>query len=235
MTKELAVKDQYVVMQKGQMEVVKDMMAENIGDSNITFSDLIRISFPSGKSKTWIIPDIEAEGGEVEQKSIQGIIVMTQSTRQYWEQSFEETGGGTPPDCSSEDAVNGRGNPGGECSNCIYSEFDPDTNRQLCKENRLIFMVMQNDILPIMVAAPPTSLKNVRKYLMGLISKRKYAHSVYTELTLETDKSLEGIAYPKINIRKIGDVENPDVSAAYAKMIKPYLKREAAKEAAGEV
>lgn len=232
MTKEVAVaSEQYAIMQKGKLDMVQDMIKENLGDSNITLSDLTRISFPSGKSKTWIIPDIEAEGGELEAKAIVGIILMTQRTRQYWEESFEDTGGGTPPDCSSEDGIFGRGNPGGECDNCLFSQFDTDTGRQSCSEKRLIFMITQDDILPIMVSAPPTSLKNVRKYILGLTSKQKRIHSVYTELTLVTDKSQGGIDYPKIQIRKIGDVENPEITAQYAKMIKPYLQREAARAA----
>jgi len=231
-TKEVAVaSEQYAIMQKGKLDMVQDMIKENLGDSNITLSDLTRISFPSGKSKTWIIPDIEAEGGELEAKAIVGIILMTQRTRQYWEESFEDTGGGTPPDCSSEDGIFGRGNPGGECDNCLFSQFDTDTGRQSCSEKRLIFMITQDDILPIMVSAPPTSLKNVRKYILGLTSKQKRIHSVYTELTLVTDKSQGGIDYPKIQIRKIGDVENPEITAQYAKMIKPYLQREAARAA----
>lgn len=228
MTKDIAKVQEYAIMQKGQMDKIKEMMAENLGeDAKITFSDLPRISCPSGKSTTWLIPDIEAAGGVIETKAITGIIMMTQSTRQYWEVSFDESGGGTPPDCSSEDAVTGRGNPGGDCINCILSEFDQDTGRQRCKESRLIFMITPDDILPIMISAPPTSLKNVRKYLMGLISKQKYAYTAYTELTLETDKSQGGIHYPKINIRKIGEVEKPEVSKAYSKMLKPHLVREA--------
>ena len=231
MTKEVAVAKQYAIMQKGKIDTVKEMISENLGDSNITLSDLTRISFPSGKSKSWIIPDIEAEGGEIESKAITGIILMTQRTRQYWEESFEDTGGGTPPDCSSEDGIFGRGNPGGECDNCLFSQFDTDTGRQACQEKRLIFMITQDDILPIMVSAPPTSLKNVRKYILGLTSKQKWIHSVYTELTLVTDKSQGGIDYPKIQIRKVGDVEVPDITAQYAKMIKPYLQWEAARAA----
>ena len=232
MTKAVAVAtEQYAIMQKGKLDMVQEMIKENLGDSNITLSDLTRISFPSGKSKTWLIPDIEAEGGEIESKSIVGIILMTQRTRQYWETSFEETGGGTPPDCSSEDGIFGRGNPGGECDNCLYSEFDQETKRQACQEKRLIFMITQDDVLPIMISAPPTSLKNVRKYILGLTSKQRWLHSAYTELTLMTDKSLGGIDYPKIQIRKVGDVENPDITAQYAKMIKPYLQREAARAA----
>jgi hypothetical protein len=226
-TKEVVKAEQYAIMQQGKMETVQEMIKENLGDSTITLSDLTRVSFPSGKSKTWIVPDIEAEGGEIESKSIVGIVLMTQKTRQYWEESFDDTGGGTPPDCSSEDGTTGRGNPGGACKECMLSEFDQDTGRQPCQEKRLIFMITQDDILPIMVSAPPTSLKNVRKYLLGLTSKQRWAHSVYTELTLETAKSQGGIDYPKINCRKVGDVESPEITAEYAKMIKPYLKREA--------
>jgi len=232
-TKELAVAEQYAIMQKGKMDMVQEMLNENVGDSSITFGDLTRISFPSGKSKTWQIPDIEAEDGVIEAKAIVGIILLTQVTRQYWEASFDETGGGTPPDCSSEDGLMGRGLPGGSCGDCDYSQFDDATGRQACKESRLIFMITQNEILPLLVSAPPTSLKAIRKYLLGLTSKQRYAHSVYTELTLETDKSnIGGISYPKLVVRKVGDVEAPDISAQYAKMIKPYLKRETARATA---
>jgi len=235
-TKDLAKVEQYAIMQKGKMDMVKEMLNENVGDTSITFGDLKRISFPSGKSKTWQIPDIEAEDGVIESKAINGIILLTQKTRQYWEASFEETGGGTPPDCSSEDGRTGRGLPGGECADCAYSQFDDNTGRQACKESRLIFMITQDEILPILVSAPPTSLAAIRKYLLGLTSKQQYAHSVYTELTLETDKSKAGgISYPKLVARKLGNVELPDVSAEYAKMFKPYLKREVSRVVTDDV
>ncbi len=121
-------------MQKGKLDMVQEMIKENLGDSSITLSDLTRISFPSGKSTTWVIPDIEAEGGTIESKAINGIILMTQRTRQYWVTSYDDTGGGTPPDCSSEDGVTGRGNPSGDCNDCNFSQFDSTTGRQECQE-----------------------------------------------------------------------------------------------------
>lgn len=231
MTKDLAKVKEYAIMQKGKMDMVKEMIRENLGDSAITFGDLTRIPFPSSKSKTWIIPDIEAPDGEVEQKAIIGVILMTQKTRQYWKESFEKTGGGTPPDCSAEDGEIGRGNPGGDCGSCEFSQFDDDTGRQKCKESRLIFIITQDEILPWLIAAPPTSLKSIRKYLLGLTSKQQYAHSVYTEFTLTTDKSRDNIDYPKLVVRKVGNVEKPEITAEYARLIRPYLKREAARMA----
>ena len=226
MGKEVAVKEEYAIMQ-GNIEDVKSMIEANLGKGEaIGMGDLTRVIIPSGKSTTWSIPDIEAEGGEIETKAITGVIVSTQTTRQRWETPFEE-GGGDPPDCASIDGLIGIGDPGGNCLECPYNEFGSDRKgkAKACQERRLVFVVMKDDLLPTLISAPPASLKNIRSYLFELTKKRRFIHSVYTEITLATDKNDDGIFYPKMVFRKVGDVEKPGATKAYSEALKPYLKR----------
>jgi hypothetical protein len=210
-------------------ESVKDLMEENFGSEPFTISDLTTITVPTGGLTTWTIPSID---GDKEVKEIIGILIYTRMTRTWWEQSYEETGGGVFPDCFSLDGLNGVGKMAdrpevnGVCKQCPMNEFGTgkDGEGKACKEKRQMFMVLPEEIMPAMIRVPVKSVAPSRKYLFGLTSKRKPIHSVYTKLTLETDKNKKGLKYSRIKFEKVGDVENPQVSAAYAKAMKPYLE-----------
>lgn len=199
---------------------ITDILQENMGADELTAFDLTRIKVPGGGGTTWRVDTIE---GEIEMKEIIGILVTTQTTNTYWKEEF--TGGGTPPDCFSEDGITGRGNPGGDCKSCPLFEFGSDENKRgkACKQNRMLYVVTQNEILPLAIKAPATSLRNTKKYLLGLVSKNRAMYSVYTKFTLERDKNKDGIEYSKILLSKVGDVENVELIKSYAKAIKPYL------------
>lgn len=201
---------------------ISNILRGNMGTDALSAMDLPQISVPAGGVTTFIRPTID---GELEQKELTGIIICTQHTRAYWAQSFDQTGGGTPPDCVSEDGDIGIGVPGGECGTCPFSQFGSADNKRskACQEKRLLFFLMSDEILPIVVKAPATSLKGAKQYLMGLTSRGMKLHSVYTTLTLEKDKNKDGIAYSKIIFKKAGEVEAPDVLEAYAEQIKPFL------------
>jgi len=216
-------------MEKGEITTV---LRENLGTEEIVATDLEQVVVPSGGVTTWTIPTID---GDVETKEIIGIIVCTQIIKAYWKESFDDTGGGIPPDCSSEDGLSGIGDPGGNCLKCKFggkdafgTAKDGKGRGKACQEGRLIFIVLQDEILPIRIKAPSMSLSTSRKYLFGLTSKRKAVHSVYTSMTLESDKNRDGIKYSKIIFTKIGDIENPAKTEAYAKALKPYLSKVAA-------
>lgn len=222
--KEVVVAEQFAIMSPGMD--IKSIITENLGADGITMHDLPRIKVPSGDSTMWIIPDIEAEGGQKALVSITGIIIFTQTIRTYWEKPFKD-GSGDPPDCSSTDGIEGKGVPGGDCMSCPLNEFeshrDPDSGAKACSEKRLLFTATQDEILPIVIAAPATSLGNIRKFLVGLTSKRKAVYSVYAKLSLVTDKNKAGTEYPKIVVQKAGDVEDLVIAKAYADAIRPYI------------
>jgi hypothetical protein len=208
-------------IKKGEISTI---LRENLGADDPAARDLPQVSVPAGGGTMFSVPSID---GAQDLREIVGIIVATKHTRAYWKDSFDETGGGTPPDCISEDGECGLGDPGGDCASCPYSVFGSAKNERgkACSEKRLIFMTTPEEILPIVIKAPPTSLKNAKSYLMGLTSRGKKLYEVFTGLSLEKDKSKDGITYSKIMFHKVGDVTDKELITAYAESIKPYLTR----------
>jgi hypothetical protein len=221
---------QFQIMKMDQ-NAIQSMLNENLGADSIAVQDLVRVKVPSGGGKIWTVPSIE---GDHDVPELVGIIVFTKNIRTYWVSSFDDTGGGIPPDCYSPDGVKGIGEmanriEGGLCENCPMSKFAEDGSGQPCKEGRLIFMVLRDEILPIVIKAPVMSLGNAKKYLLGLTSRVQRIHSVYTKLTLEADKNKKGMKYSKIIFEKVGDVENPELTEAYAKTLRPFIDQAAAR------
>jgi hypothetical protein len=215
--------DQYAIMNMPKGQVIQ-MLRDNVGEEKLTANDLNRITVPSQGSTVWAIPTIE---GEKMEKEVEGVVMLTQSVRAYWKESFDESGGGSPPDCVARDGLTGIGDPGGDCLKCPKSQWetakDGKGRGKACSESRLIYLVPKTEILPTVIKVPATSLANARKYLFGLTSARQAVHSVYTKLTLEGDKNADGIKFSKIVFEKTGDVENPGVTQDYAEKIKPFL------------
>lgn len=221
---------QIMQMEKGE---ISDILHENLGEDSLSIQDLTRVVVPGSGGKTWSIETVE---GEKEMNELLGIIVFTKVTRTYWVKSFDDSGGGEPPNCYSPDGVMGVGEMADTvkdhmCGNCPMSEFAKDGTGCPCKESRQLFMVTQSEILPIVIKTPVMSLKNAKKYLTGLSSRRQKIHSVYTKLTLFPTKNKKGIKYSQIVFTKSGDVENPTLSAAYAKSLRPFLEKQATRMA----
>lgn len=221
--------DQFAIMKMESGEI-GNILQENLGAEAISMSDLTTITVPSQGITTWTIPSIE---GEITTKEITGILVFSRMTRTWWEQSYDDTGGGVFPDCFSLDAVHGIGKMAdlpdvqGICKKCPMDQFGTgkEGEGKACKEKRQMFMVLQDEILPVLIRVPVKSVAPSKKYLLSLVSRRQPVHSVYTQLTLEQDKNKKGIKYSKIKFQKVGEVENKVASEAYAKAIKPYLEQ----------
>ena len=201
---------------------IKDILAQNLGGERLEIKDLVVIKVPSGGATTWVYDSIN---GEIESKHIDGIIISTQMTRAYWPDIY--SGGKEPPVCSSQNGLDGVGDPGGDCNTCPHNQFNTADGGKnpgkACSEKRFLFMVTPGEILPICVRAPAMSLSPSKTYLIGLTSAQKKMHSVVTRLTLVKDMNKKGQAYAKINFTKIADVEDPERSEAYAEAIKPHL------------
>jgi len=234
-SKELAKTDsaQFAIMKPENRDIIKTMR-QNLGTEKISAGDLTMITVPTGGGTMWSVDTIE---GEIQTKELVGIIPCTQVVRAYWKESFDDTGGGTPPDCFSNDSTIGTGDPGGDCYQCPLNEFGtkPKGRGKACQEYRLVFMTFQDEILPYVIKVPATSLKAATKYLYGLLSRNLPTYSVYTKLTLEKDKNADGIQYSKIVFSKVGTVEDVEAAAKYAEGIRPYLTQAASELAQGSI
>lgn len=193
-------------------------LEENLGDTEIGLFDLRVLKVPSGGGINWEIEDSDAEGGLRSERFVEGVIVNIVDVRNYWKTGMDEEGASnTPPDCFSYDLVNGFGVPGGLCANCEYSKFGSGKNgSQACKHNRLVFVMMEDSVLPTIIKAPPTSIKPIKKYMMDLIQKGIKRHCVVTKFSLKKVTAQGKPAYAEIEMRP-GD----KVDAAHI----PYVQK----------
>lgn len=211
----------YLVLQKDSNIV--EIVEENLGSEGVSSYDLDRVKIPAGGATAFEVPTLE---GEESVKEIEGIIIFWKTARAYWPEKFN--GENNPPQCSSVDGEVGQGTPGGYCSKCPLAQFGSAENGkgQACKQMRQLFIVRENDILPLVLTLPPTSIKPAKQYFMRLASKGiKYTHAV-TRITLEKAKSGEGITYSKAAFALVKQLE-PAVCTkidAFVESIRPMLE-----------
>lgn len=211
-----------------------DVLRENIGTGGMRVFDLDRVKVPAGGGRAWEIPELD--GSVNAANSIEGVIVAWRDPRAYWRLSLDESGGGAPPDCSSDDGVLGRGefgvgsdaHPSGECATCPMSQWGskPDGgNAQACKQMRLLFILQPDNLLPLALFAPPTSIGPIKRYFMRLSTRGIRYYEVVTALSLTHAESNGGITYSQVEPRLVGRLSADDAARvkAYSDSIQDAL------------
>lgn len=221
----------YAVM-KHTVEDLNNIISSNLGSADLGPSDLDKIKVPAGGGTTWSVPTLD---GDQDTKNFDGVIVAWKDQRAYWKDSY--SGASNPPDCASDDGMDGVGEPGGTCKVCPFSQFESAVGDdggkragQACKQVRLMAVIQQDDLVPLLLAAPPTSLGNLRKYFLRLSSRATPYYGVVTRFTLEKDKNVGGIEYSKICASAQGRLSDGELKKmeGYAQVIGKSLERRSA-------
>jgi len=108
-----------------------------------------------------------------------GVPVGMTARRSWWE---SEVISFSPPDCASRDLVHGVGrygpgsaeNPTGLCDDCPMSAIgsaNKGTPASACREQRLVFLLTDAEILPLMVVVPAGSLQNHKGVAVHFLKK----------------------------------------------------------------
>lgn len=200
-------------------------------DDGVTVFDLDRVKIPAGGGRTWEVPALDGVEAAPE---LVGVIVGVIARRSFWESSLDDSqGDASPPDCTSEDNKHGRGvygkgstgNPSGLCADCPMNKFQEVKGRNVkpCSEQRLVVFLPEGKVLPIVVQLPPTSMRELKHYMMRLASNGVPYYQAITTLALKrVDASpAYSIVDPKLSgripsesakdLKKLGD----DIVAAY--------------------
>lgn len=195
-TEALAVpgKAAYAIMGVDPQELAS-IMSENTGGEKFSPFELDRVKVPAGGGTTWTVPSIT---GEVEAKTLEGIIIAQRNVRSYWPDAFSGTG--TPPSCSSQDGVLGIGDPGGACDICPLAEFGsgPNGRSQACKTAKLLFLLRPESVLPMLVSIPPSSLKVMRSFMLQMTGQEMPFYGAIVGLGLSRDKNADGVMFSKV-------------------------------------
>lgn len=210
---------------------VAAIIQENTGPHGFDQFDLDRIKVPGGESLAWMIPTLEGEPDVA--KTFDGIVIAYKDVRSYWVVGYEESGGGSPPDCSSSDGFSGVGDPGGNCEKCPLAQFGSEVRDgqpargQACSQRRLLFIMRPDELMPTVLSIPPTSLKNNRTYFLKLGSRTISYYGAITRFGLEAAQSADGHAHPKVTFRKQATIEGEQLEAlkAFQAQIGPSLAK----------
>lgn len=202
-------------------------LKENLGGAALSPFDLERVSIPAGGGTTWTLNTLD---GEIETKEITGVVVAVQTARCFWRVDFAESGGGVPPDCSSEDGTRGAGDPGGNCEQCPYNAFGSKTagkRGKACKEIRRVFLLLPERNLPTVINLPPGSLKTWQQYMIRLADAGLAFYKVATTFTLSSDKNADGIKYSKAIPARAANLtqELAAGAQAYSRLITDSVKK----------
>jgi len=182
-----------------------DLLADNCGPGGLDQFDLERLTVPAGGGSAWEVTTLE---GTESQKEVAGVLLGMRDGRVYWSSSIDDSGGGSPPDCVSEDGTNGVGVPGGACAKCGHSQFGSAGRGQACKQQRLLLLVRPEDRIPIIVQLPPTSIKACRQFMTRLVQHGVSRFGAVVGIGLEKEKNADGIVYSKATFRlaaRLGD------------------------------
>jgi len=221
------------------LDEVTGFIEANLSGQEVTEFDLTRLSVPSGKAQKyrWEVPTL---AGSEMRDELAGIIVTQKQTRAFWPSSIDDGGGNTPPSCSSPDARVGFGkqwatasdpDPDGEprqliCKQCPHSQFGSDgKRRQACKQMGQLFLLLDTGFLPSVIQVPPTSLGEVKRYMLALANSGLRYDEVATLIGLDKRSNQDGTDYALI-VPRLGAKLDPDTSTrarAYGDMMRPQF------------
>ena len=200
---------------------IQELLRENLGGDTLNPNDLDRVKVPAGAGTRWEIPTIS--GTEAVQ-TIEGVIVHRASRRAYWPEKF--SGANDPPQCFSDDGINGVGTPGGSCADCPLNQFGTAGDGKACKETRQLFVLTADSLIPVVVTIPPASLANVKAYFLRLLRNQLTPLDVVTNISLEKAQSKGGIDYSRVVLTAGGrlDLDATARLKAYAAELEPAFQ-----------
>ncbi len=194
-------------------------VAEDLAGLELTFD---RIKIPAGGSTAFEIPDGDGED-TIMVKDITGVILLHHPAYAYYTEKY--AGGSNPPDCGSFDGVTGTGNPGGSCSTCPFNQFGSgDGQSKACKNRRMIYILMEGEIFPMVLSLPTGSLKEFTKYLKRQLSKGRKLNQIVTKISLKKATSGSGIAFSQavFTFDRVLSPEEKSAITAVTESVKTY-------------
>jgi len=157
-----------------------------------------------------------------------GTILDINRVNAWWEESFEQTGGGSPPDCFSMDGVTPDAFSGKkqaeECPGCVMNQYGSDGGRgKACKNAKRVHIMQDGEMLPYRLTVPPSNLKAVDLYVSLLTSKATPYQLVRTEISLKKVQNKDGIAYAEMVFENAGVIDTKEEALRIKKLRDEFM------------
>ena len=230
----------YLALQSGGE--ILEAMAANLGEgATLKESDLTRVKTPAGGGTTWTIPGLT---GDTETKAITGVLCYMCVRGLLW-RSDEPEEGSLPVlvshDLKTAKLVLDRADvPGGMLADIdaatgadglVDWEKLPQTQYgsgkggvgKQAKEQRVLYILREEDTLPIVVPINPGSLKGWQRFVVEMTKAGIPYFRAVVELALEKAKSTGGTAYSEVVPRLVG-VLTPEQGLSVRKNVTPMAQ-----------
>lgn len=156
-----------------------------------------------------------------------GIILQKQFCNAWWKESFDQSGGGTPPDCSSLDGVtpdfNSPDVQAEKCKVCDKNRFGSDGRGKLCKNMVRVHVVLDGENTPHRLTLPPSNLREINDYLAHLTLKAIPYQLVYTDFSLDSTQNKDGIEYSQIKFKPVGVIDSKELAEIIQTMLQQWM------------
>ncbi len=173
------------------------------------------------------------DGNKVQ--DFQGIILDINRVNAWWEVGFDESGGGSPPQCFSMDGV--KPSPLSEnrqsttCAECEQNKYGSDGGRgKACKNMKRVHVMLDGEFFPVRLTLPPSNLKAIDAYITNLTSKGFPYQLVKTNFTLTETSNKDGIKYSQITCKPVEYITDAEQAQAIKKLfmdLRPIMREQA--------
>jgi hypothetical protein len=176
------------------------------------------------QGQLFVFPD------ESQLKEFEGIILDTNRINAWWEESYDATGGGTPPDCFSMNGITPDLNcnmpQAPSCAECEKNKFGSDDGGKgrgkACKNMKRVHIMLENEMLPYRLTLPPSNLKAIDMFISLLVSKGLPYQLVVTNFMLKKAQNKDGIVFSEIDPKKIGIITDPKKAAFLKQLLSEF-------------
>lgn len=188
-----------------------------------------RVKIPTGGGLAFEVPGDDEDNPDME-KEIVGVIVDHHPVNAFWQDKY--SGQNNPPTCSSMDGSKGIDIETGEvkpCNSCPYNQWGTaeDGRGKACKNMHRVYIKRSDELFPLLLTLPPTSLKNFSNFLAKrVLGKGRKSPEVLTKVTLKKATSGQGIAYSQAAFSVAGVLpgELAEEMKRYAEQIKALTR-----------
>ena len=144
--------------------------------------------------------------------NFEGVLIDITAVNAWWETSFDQSGGGTPPDCFSMNGIvmspmsaKPQGGEDGLCAGCHRNKFGSDGARgKSCKNMKRLHIMTPEGQFPKRLTIPPTSIRSLDDFV-SLVSDRSIPFwKLKILFGLKEASNKEGIEYSALDMTAIG-------------------------------
>ena len=173
----------------------------NLGGQPLKIEKLTRVTIPGGEGRQWIVRGLR---GDERHDELVGVIVHQQASRTFYAEAY--SGGGAPPECSSNDGVTGYPGIDGvtSCAVCMMNEWGSAISGKGkgCSEYQNLYLLGSLKALPVVIRISPGSLGALDDFMQQLSGEMLRRDRVVIGIGLE-----DGGGYSRANFRLVRELD----------------------------